>query len=141
MADLAREPGCRALLRPLVPKPWVVNHRQARFWTASGLPFLRVMVFSGLFDAWRVVRASTLCWLYECSGGSFDYWPGGIDGPMLSEWAPFGNVALWADTDRIYHRIGAINRGPESNYDPRHAATLLHCFVFRIHLHRSRTPV
>ena len=31
--------------------------------------------------------------------------------------------------------------GPESSYDPRHTATLPHCFVLRIHSHRSRTPV
>ena len=75
------------------------------------LPILRVMGFSGLFDAWRVVRASTLCWFYEGSGGSFDYWPDGIDGPMRTEQPPFGNVALCADTDRVYHRIGAIGNG------------------------------
>lgn len=75
------------------------------------LPFLRAMGLSGLFDAWRVVRASTLCWFYEGIGGSFDYWPEGIDGPMLSERAPFGNVALCADTDRIYHRIGPVGAG------------------------------
>jgi len=40
------------------------------------------------------------------------------------------------------HRLEAVLlRGPESSYDPLHAATLLHCFVLRIHLHRSRTPV
>lgn len=75
------------------------------------LPFLRVMGFSGLFDAWRLVRASVLSWFYEGSGGSFDYWPEGIDRPMLSERAPFGNVALCADTDRICHRIGPIGKG------------------------------
>jgi len=75
------------------------------------LPFLRVMGFSGLFEAWRVVRASILCWFYEGSGGGFDYWPEGIDGPMLSEQAPFGNVALCVDTDRMYHRIGPIGNG------------------------------
>jgi len=75
------------------------------------LPFLRVMGFSGLFNEWRVVRASTISWFYEGRGGSFDYWPEGIDGPMLSERAPFGNVALCADTDRIYHRIGFIGNG------------------------------
>ena len=75
------------------------------------LPFLRVMGFSRLFESWRVVRASTLSWFYEGNGGDFDYWPEGIDGPMLSERAPFGNVALCADTDRTYHRIGAIANG------------------------------
>ncbi len=77
------------------------------------LPFLRVMGGSALFEAWRVVRASTLSWFYEGVGGNFDYWPGGIDGPMSSEQPPFGNVALCADTDRIYHRIGPIGDGRE----------------------------
>src|SRR5579864_5182600 len=30
---------------------------------------------------------------------------------MRSEQPPFGNVALCADTDRVYHRIGAIGDG------------------------------
>jgi len=72
------------------------------------LPFLRVMGFSGLFEPWRVIRASTLCWFYEGFGGTFDYWPEDLDGPMRSERPPFGNVALCIDTDRVYHRIGAI---------------------------------
>jgi len=77
------------------------------------LPFLRVMGASGLFEAWRVVRASTVSWFYEGQGGNFDYWPEGLDGPMLSEQPPFGNVALCADNDRMYHRIGPIGNGSE----------------------------
>jgi len=72
------------------------------------LPFLRVMGASGLFEPWRVVRASTLSWFYEGAGGNFDYWPEGPEGPMQSERSPFKNVALCVDTDRIYHRIGSI---------------------------------
>ena len=72
------------------------------------LPFLRVMGFSGLFEAWRVVQAGAISWFYEGAGGSFDYWPEGLDGPMLSERPPFGNVALISDNDQLYHRIGAI---------------------------------
>ena len=72
------------------------------------LPFLRVMGFSGLFEAWRVVQASAISWFYEGAGGSFDYWPDGLDGPMLSEQPPFGNVALISDNDQLYHRIAAI---------------------------------
>jgi hypothetical protein len=72
------------------------------------LPFLRVMGFSGLFEAWRVVQASAISWFYEGTGGSFDYWPDGLDGPMLSEQPPFGNVALISDNDQLYHRIAAI---------------------------------
>jgi hypothetical protein len=72
------------------------------------LPFLVVMGSSGLFEAWRVVQAGSISWFYEGTGGNFDYWPEGLDGPMLSEQPPFGNLALIADNDRMYHRIGAI---------------------------------
>jgi hypothetical protein len=72
------------------------------------LPFLKVMGSSGLFEAWRVVHAGAISWFYEGTGGSFDYWPEGLCGPMLSERPPFGNFALMADNDRMYHRIGAI---------------------------------
>jgi hypothetical protein len=72
------------------------------------LPFLIVMGSSGLFEAWRVVQAGAVSWFYEGTGGNFDYWPDGPDGPMRSEQPPFSNVALIADNDRMYHRIGAI---------------------------------
>ena len=72
------------------------------------LPFLRVMGFSGLFDEWRVVQASAISWFYEGAGGSFDYWPDGLDGRMLSEQPPFGNVAVISDNDQLYHRVDAI---------------------------------
>ena len=72
------------------------------------LSFLRAMGSSGLFEKWRVIQAGAVAWFYEGAGGSFDYWPEGLDGPMLSERAPFGNVALMADNDRMYHRIGPI---------------------------------
>jgi len=75
------------------------------------LPFLRVMGFSGLFEAWRVVRASTLAWFFDGVGGNFDYWPEGLDGPMQSERPPFGNAALCVDTDRIYHRVAPTGDG------------------------------
>jgi hypothetical protein len=84
------------------------------------LPFLRVMGFSGLFERWRVVRASTLSWFFDGSGGNFDYWPEGLDGLMRSERSPFGNVALCVDTDRIYHRVGSI--GDENEELPQMSA-------------------
>lgn len=75
------------------------------------LPFLRVMGFSGLFEAWRIVQASAISWFYEGAGGNFDYWPDGLDGPMLSEQPPFGNVALIWENDQLYHRIGPTGDG------------------------------
>jgi hypothetical protein len=41
-------------------------------------------------------------------GGNFEYWPKGLDGPMLTEQPPFCNVAIMADNDRMYHRIGRV---------------------------------
>src|SRR5262249_50113740 len=49
-------------------------------------------------------------------GGAYDYWPDGLDANMQQVAAPFDNVALVADNDRIYHRIGSIgdpSRAPE----------------------------
>ena len=84
------------------------------------LPLLRVMGHSGLFEPWRVVRASSIAWFYEGPGGNFEYWPEGLEGPMMSEQPPFKNVALCADTDRMYHRIGPI--GDPAAASPRLSA-------------------
>ena len=72
------------------------------------LPFLKAMGNSGLFEEWRVVQAGAVSWFYDGPGGNFDYWPEGLGGPIVSEQAPFGNVAIMADNDRMYHRIGSI---------------------------------
>lgn len=85
------------------------------------LPFLKAMGNSGLFEGWRVVQAGAVSWFYDGPGGNFDYWPEGLDGPMLSEQAPFGNVALMADNDRMYHRIGFI--GDSNAVVPRISAS------------------
>ena len=78
--------------------------------TRESLPLklLIAMGASGLFERWRVVQAGAVSWFYEGVGGGFDYWPDGPQGPMHSEKAPFTNVAIVADNDRMYHRIGAI---------------------------------
>lgn len=72
------------------------------------LPFLVAMGQSELFEIWRVVQAGALSWFYDGPGGNFEYWPEGFNGPMFTERPPFGNVAIMADNDRMYHRIGLI---------------------------------
>lgn len=84
------------------------------------LPFLNIMRCSGLFEACRVVHAGALSWFYDGAGGNFDYWPEGLEGPMLSEQPPFGNFALLSDTDSMYHRIGRV--GTPSDGLPRISA-------------------
>jgi hypothetical protein len=84
------------------------------------LRLLMAMGASGLFECWRVNEVGAIAWFYDGPGGGFDYWPDGPTGPMQTESAPFGNVAIVADTDRMYHRIGQI--GPADAALPRMSA-------------------
>jgi hypothetical protein len=72
------------------------------------LRFLKAMGASGFFEPWRIIQAGAVCWFYEGPGGEFEYWPEGLQGPMLTERPPFWNVAIMADNDRMYHRIGRV---------------------------------
>jgi hypothetical protein len=63
---------------------------------------------SGLFEPWRIVEVGIVTWFYSGRGGSYDYWPDGLEAPMASACPPFDNVALVADNDRMHHRIGWI---------------------------------
>src|SRR5260370_20411181 len=78
------------------------------------LRFLKAMGASGLFERWRIIQAGAISWLYDGPGGDFEYWPEGLDGPMLTERSRFGNVAIMADNDRMYHRIGRVGE-PNAN--------------------------
>ena len=72
------------------------------------MQLLQAMGASGLFEDWRVAEAGAVWWSYQGRGGAYDYWPDGLDGPVRSERPPFTNVALVADNNRMYHRIGWI---------------------------------
>jgi hypothetical protein len=72
------------------------------------LGWLIAMGRSELFERWRVIQAGAVSWFYDGPGGNFEYWPEGLDGPMRTEQAPFRNVAIIADNDRMYHRIGMV---------------------------------
>jgi hypothetical protein len=72
------------------------------------LAVLVAMGQSGLFERWRVIQAGAVSWFYEGAGGNFEYWPEGPEAPMVTERPPFRNVAVMADNDRIYHRIGRV---------------------------------
>jgi hypothetical protein len=72
------------------------------------MQLLQAMAASGLFEDWRVAEAGAVLWSYQGRGGTYDYWPDGLDGPMRSEHPSFTNSALVADNNRMYHRIGRI---------------------------------
>jgi len=85
------------------------------------LRLLMAMGASGLFESWRVIEVGAVAWFYDGPGGGFDYWPDGPTGPMQTESAPFPNVAIVSDSDRMYHRIGRI--GPADVVPPRMSAS------------------
>src|SRR6516165_3909982 len=72
------------------------------------LSWLIAMGRSELFERWRVIQAGAVSWFYDGPHGNFEYWPEGLDGPILTEQSPFRNVAIMADNDRLYHRIGRV---------------------------------
>lgn len=55
-----------------------------------------------------MILAGAVSWFYEGPGGDFEYWPVGLDGPICTERAPFRNVAIMADNDRMYQRISRV---------------------------------
>lgn len=71
---------------------------------------LLVMGASGLFKRWSLSLAGVVSWFYEGEGGEFEYWPDGEDRPPVCEHPPFANRAVVTDSDRMFHRVGAIGR-------------------------------
>ena len=88
------------------------------------ITLLQAMGTSGLFERWRIVEAGAVTWFYEGQGGAYDYWPEGLAGPMRSRRPPFDNVALVADNDRMYHRIGWIG-DPDAATPPLTSAAVI----------------
>ena len=95
---------------PMPPGPTHVDVPTFRGATRDQYPLstLIAMGASELFEQWRVIQAGAVSWFYDGPGGNFEYWPNGLDGPMLAERPPFHNVAIMADNDRMYHRIGRV---------------------------------
>lgn len=89
---------------------------------------LVIMGMSGLFEPFAVRVASGLSWFYDRSDGEFEYWPNGIDAPSEMETGPYGNVALMADNDFMYHRVRPI--GDADAFDREVALSLESTIAF-----------
>ena len=89
------------------------------------LGWLVAMGRSELFERWRIIQAGAVAWFYDGPGGAFEYWPYGLEGPMHAEQPPFRNVAIMADNDRMYHRIGSVGT-PDARLPQMTAAAELH---------------
>ena len=89
------------------------------------LGWLIAMGRSELFESWRIVQAGAVSWFYDGPNGNFEYWPEGLDGPMLKEEPPFRNLAIMSDNDVMYHRIGRVG-APDARLPQMTAAAELH---------------
>lgn len=69
---------------------------------------LQNMMFSGLFEPWRIKLATAVSWFYEGTGGDFHYWPDGASAAGHVVSAPYGNVAVLADNERTYHGVSPV---------------------------------
>lgn len=69
---------------------------------------LHQMLRSGLFEDERITLATAVAWFYEGEGGEFHYWPDGVDGEPQLEAPPFGNVAVVADNERVFHGVASV---------------------------------
>ena len=87
--------------------------------------WLVAMYRSELFETWRITQAGAVAWFYDGPGGNFEYWPQGLDGPMRTERPPFHNVAIMADNDQMYHRIGRVG-APDAKLPQMTVAAELH---------------
>lgn len=86
---------------------------------AEKFPFwlLEVMGYCDLFHDWAIPIASTLTWFYEGAGGDFEYWPDGPEAPSTLVEPPLWNVAVAADNEYMWHRVGPVG-GPADFMTP-----------------------
>jgi hypothetical protein len=121
----------RMMVNLMGPMDEGVPHRDTpSFRTAEPLPIWLVWVLlaSGLFEEWRIPSCAAVSWFYDGADGAYEYWPDGQSLPSRREEGPFGNSAVIANNERMFHRVGAIGT-PEQRLAPRtisHAATIDH---------------
>lgn len=107
------------LMGPMAPGATHVDTPTYRGLRRGEVPvwLLVTMGASGLFERWAVRVAGAITWFYEGRDGEFEYWPQGLDAASRLERAPFGNVAVIGDNDRMHHRVGLI--GDPSDFAAR----------------------
>jgi hypothetical protein len=76
--------------------------------TRVPLWLLVVMRHSGLFERWRIPIATAVCFIGDCGGGDFAYYPDGPDGRCLQVQADPGSVVVF-DADTIFHGVDRVS--------------------------------
>ncbi len=69
---------------------------------------LRAMLWSGLFDRYAIVQATSIWWMNDVEGGGLFYWPDGPDKPPHEHVGDMANTALVGDNHGMFHQVGAV---------------------------------
>ncbi len=69
---------------------------------------LRTMFWSGLFDRYAIVQATSIWWMNDVEGGGLLYWPNGPDAPPLEHIGQMANTALVGDNHGMFHQVGPV---------------------------------
>ena len=69
---------------------------------------LRAMFWSGLFDEWSIVQATSIWWMNDVEGGALRYWPNGPHASPEEHVGEMANTALVGDNHGMFHQVGPI---------------------------------
>jgi hypothetical protein len=69
---------------------------------------LRSMLWSGLFDQYAIVQATSIWWMNDVEGGAFSYWADGPDKPPRVHVGEMANTALVGDNHGMFHQVGPV---------------------------------
>lgn len=81
---------------------------QGRDRTNTPMFLLRAMLWSGLFDRWSIVQATSIWWLNDTDGGGLLYWPDGPDKPPHQHAGAMANTALVGDNHGMFHQVEPV---------------------------------
>ncbi len=71
---------------------------------------LRAMLWSGLFDRWAIVQATSIWWMNDVEGGGLLYWPDGPEKPPHRHAGAMANTALVGDNHGMFHQVEPVGR-------------------------------
>lgn len=69
---------------------------------------LRAMLWSGLFDRWSIVQATSIWWMNDVEEGGLLYWPEGPDKPPHRHADAMANTALVGDNHGMFHQVEPV---------------------------------
>jgi hypothetical protein len=69
---------------------------------------LRAMLWSGLFDRYAIVQATSIWWMNDVEGGGLLFWPDGPGEPPHEHVGDMANTALVGDNHGMFHQVGPV---------------------------------